>query len=124
MKSIDMCLYIYGGILKMTGILEEKLAEKSNFKYFPIIEINKRSFDGQYNVWAYIKKSDRLNIDGLGTPLKSFHLNEGIINNALGGRWVLIDVHKNKKTATEALKKKYGKNCFKDDNTTARVSYV
>ena len=112
MKSIDMCLYIYiyGGILKMTGILEEKLAEKSNFKYFPIIEINKRSFDGQYNVWAYVKKSDRLNIDGLGIPLK----NEGIINNALGGRWVLINVHKNK----------HGKNCFKDDNTTSRVSYV
>tara|TARA_R110002020_G_scaffold420843_1_gene629971 strand:- start:514 stop:867 length:354 start_codon:yes stop_codon:yes gene_type:complete len=107
-------------MLKRNEKIYSELAEKSNFKNYPIIEINKRSLDGQYNVWAYVKQSDRLDVEGIGVPEK----NESIINNALGGCWILIAVHKNKRIATETMKKKYGSNCFKTEVcTNAHISY-
>jgi len=82
-------------------------------KHYPLIEIIKRSFDKQYCVYQYMSAPmlSKLDLHEYGAYTEE---DFDKTKQYSSGCWILINVFRNKKIATEYFKSTYGNNCFKN----------
>tara|TARA_Y100000593_G_C4221596_1_gene292161 strand:+ start:462 stop:755 length:294 start_codon:yes stop_codon:yes gene_type:complete len=84
------------------------------------IELKQRDYDKAWMVWQLMYDDDVVE------AFDNSHYGPDEIekNSAYLPYWVLTNVFPTKKKATDYLKGKFGRNCFKGDNDIASIRFV